>query len=200
MEPSVAGEPGSAPDLGTDRGSGRASSGAILVSGRCVGGVVGPCRSEGPESALDSDSWGARVGSGPELGTPGLGNGCCTGPCSSPGAGTEPGGGGKGPAEGIPCAVVPTGRVLTGGVGGVSMADGRTFGGQIAVPGGVPGGVLGGAVPVGVAHHFASGRTICSSAPASPAAKTKTKRLRKSAASRAKLFWLRGRIRMAALR
>src|SRR5919107_4976759 len=117
-----------------------------------------------------------RIGSGlgpPMSSAPGLGNTCCC-------------------CHGVSSLVPRAGSDTES-----SRADGgRTVGGQDAAPGGT---VSVDAVSGGIAHHGSIGRTTSSSAPASPAAKTKTKRLRKSAASTAKLFSLSGRIHMGAL-
>jgi len=159
-----------------------------------MGEVAGPCRSKGVDAAsgdgLCSGLSGLiGSGTGPPTSSTGFGNGCCPIPCSDPGAGgIESSGGRNGRAGGIWFALVPTGDVSTGNV---STADGRTVEGQSAVPGGT--------VPGGVAHNLVVGRATRSSAPASPAAMTKTKRLSKSATSRARLFSLRGRIHVSAL-
>ena len=161
-----------------------------------MGEVAGPCRSKGVDTASGDGLCGGLIGSGtgPPTSAPGFGNGCCPIPCSDPGAGgIESSGDRNGRAGGISFALVPTGNVPTGDV---STADGRTVEGQSAVPGGT---VPGGTVPGGVAHNLVVGRATCSSAPASPAAMTKTKRLSKSATSRARLFSLRGRIHVSAL-
>jgi hypothetical protein len=161
-----------------------------------MGGVAGPCRSKGVDTASGDGLCGGLIGSGigPPTSAPGFGNGSCPIPCSDPGAGgIESSGGRNGRAGSISFALVPTGNVSTGDV---STADGRTVEGQSAVPGGT---VPGGTVPGGVAHNLLVGRATCSSAPASPAAMTKTKRLSKSATSRARLFSLRGRIHVSAL-
>ena len=166
-----------------------------------MGEGAGPCRSKGVDTASGDGLCGELIGSGrgPPTSAPGFGNGSCPIPCSAPGAGgIEPSGDRNGRAGGISFALVPTGNVSTGDV---STADGRTVEGQSAVPGGtVQGGTVpGGTVPGGVAHNLLVGRATCSSAPASPAAMTKTKRLSKSATSRARLFSLRGRIHVSAL-
>ena len=161
-----------------------------------MGEVAGPCRSKGVDTASGDGLCGGLNGSGtgPPTSAPGFGNGCCPIPCSDPGAGgIESSGGRNGRTGGISFALVSTGNVSTGDV---STADGRTVEGQSAVPGGT---VPGGTVPGGVAHNLVVGRATCSSAPASPAAMTKTKRLSKSATSRARLFSLRGRIHVCAL-
>jgi hypothetical protein len=166
-----------------------------------MGEVTGPCRSKGVDTASGDSFCGGLIGSGlgPPSSAPGFGDGCCPIPCSDSGAGgIESSGGPNGRAGGIPFALVPTGNVSTGDV---STADGRTVEGQSAVPGGnVPGGIApGGIAPGGIVHDLVVGRVTCSSAPASPAAMTKTKRLSKSATNRAKLFSLRGRIHVSAL-
>ena len=171
-----------------------------------MGGVAGPCRSKGVDTASGDGLCGGLVGSemGPPTSAPGFGNGGCPIPCSDPDAGGIGSSGGRnGRAGGIWFALVPTGNVSPGDV---STADGRTVEGQSAVPGGtvpggtVPGGTVpGGTVSGGVAHNLLVGRSTCSSAPASPEAMTKTKRLSKSATSRARLFSLRGRIHVSAL-
>jgi hypothetical protein len=156
-----------------------------------MGEVAGPCRSKGVDTASGDGPCGGRIGSGPGPPTsaPGFGNGCCPIPGSDPDAGgIESSGGRNGRAGGISFALVPTGNVSTGDV---STADGRTVEGQSAVPGGTVSG--------GVAHNLVVGRATCSSAPASPAVLTKTKRLSKSATNRARLFSLRGRIHVSAL-
>jgi hypothetical protein len=161
-----------------------------------MGGVAGPCRSKGVDTASGDGLCGGLVGSGmgPPTSAPGFGNGGCPIPSSDPGAGgIESSGGRNGRAGGIWFALVPTGNVSPGDV---STADGRTVEGQSAVPGGA---VPGGTVPGGIAHDLVVGRATCSSAPALPAAMTKTKRLSKSATSRARLFSLRGRIHVSAL-
>jgi hypothetical protein len=166
-----------------------------------MGEVAGPCRSKGLDTASGDGLRDGLIGSGtgPPTSSPGFGNGCCPIPSSDPGTGgIESSGVRNGSAGGISFALVPTGDVSTGDVstGDVSTADGRTVEGQSAVPGGT---VPGGTVPGGVAHNLVVGRATCSSAPASPAAMTKTKRLSKSATSRARLFSLRGRIHVSAL-
>jgi hypothetical protein len=176
-----------------------------------MGEVAGPCRSKGLDTASGDGLRDGLIGSGtgPPTSSPGFGNGCCPIPSSDPGTGgIESSGVRNGSAGGISFALVPTGDVSTGDVstsdvstgdvstGDVSTADGRTVEGQSAVPGGT---VPGGTVPGGVAHNLVVGRATCSSAPASPAAMTKTKRLSKSAMSRARLFSLRGRIHVSAL-
>jgi len=156
-----------------------------------MGEVAGPCRSKGVDTASGDGPCGGRIGSGlaPPTSAPGFGNGCCPIPGLDPGAGgIDSSGGRNGRAGGISFALVPTGNVSTGDV---STADGRTVEGQSAVPGGTVSG--------GVAHNLVVGRATCSSAPASPAAMTKTKRLSKSATNRARLFSLRGRIHVSAL-
>ena len=156
-----------------------------------MGEVAGPCRSKGVDAASGDGLCGGLIGSGtgPPTSAPGFGNGCCPIPSSDPGAGgIESSGDRNGRAGGISFALLPTGNVST--------ADGRAVEGQSAVPGGT---VPGGTVPGGVAHNLVVGRATCSSAPASPAAMTKTKRLSKSATSRARLFSLRGRIHVCAL-
>lgn len=156
-----------------------------------MGEVAGPCRSKGLDTASGDGLRDGLIGSGtgPPTSSPGFGNGCCPIPSSDPGTGgIESSGVRNGSAGGISFALVPTGDVSTGDV---STADGRTVEGQSAVPGGT--------VPGGVAHNLVVGRATCSSAPASPAAMTKTKRLSKSAMSRARLFSLRGRIHVSAL-
>ena len=161
-----------------------------------MGEVAGPCRSKGVDTASGDGLCGGLNGSGtgPPTSAPGFGNGCCPIPCSDPGAGgIESSGGRNGRTGGISFAFVSTGNVSTGDV---STADGRTVEGQSAEPGGT---VPGGTVPGGVAHNLVVGRATCSFAPASPAAMTKTKRLSKSATSRARLFSLRGRIHVCAL-
>jgi hypothetical protein len=161
-----------------------------------MGEVAGPCRSKGLDTASGDGLRDGLIGSGtgPPTSSPGFGNGCCPIPSSDPGTGgIESSGVRNGSAGGISFALVPTGDVSTGDV---STADGRTVEGQSAVPGGT---VPGGTVPGGVAHNLVVGRATCSSAPASPAAMTKTKRLSKSAMSRARLFSLRGRIHVSAL-
>ena len=164
-----------------------------------MGEVAGPCRSKGVDTASGDGLCGGLNGSGtgPPTSAPGFGNGCCPIPCSDPGAGgIESSGGRNGRTGGISFTLVSTGNVGNVSTGDVSTADGRTVEGQSTVPGGT---VPGGTVPGGVAHNLVVGRATCSSAPASPAAMTKTKRLSKSATSRARLFSLRGRIHVCAL-
>jgi hypothetical protein len=132
-------------------GSGRASSGRILgLLGWSVGEVAGPRRSGDVETPSGGSLWDGGIGFVPRPPpAPGEGNACCPGGPSVPGAGsgTESCVGGNGGAGAVPLAVLPA--------GGLSRADvpateGRTVGGQGAVPeGAMPGGTtLGGA-----AHH-----------------------------------------------